>query len=243
MLNDRVALVTHVAHFVGRPAAVELAVQGATVLCHDDGFVDPEARDRFAADHPGLEPLAEQTPDDIAAAVERRHERIDILVHNDAFPAIRAPVDDARIDDMRAGLEALVTRPFALTGAVVPMMKRARRGKIVFVTSAAPLRGLPNYAMYVAARGAANALALSLAKELAPFDIQVNALAPNFVESPTYFPESLLADPEARKKIVGNVPLGRLARPDEAAAAIAFLASDRSGFITGTVLPFAGGWA
>ncbi len=179
----------------------------------------------------------------MAAAVTEAFGRVDVLVNNDPFPAIRAPIDDARIEDLRAGLEALVTAPFALTQAVAPQMKHRRSGKIVFVTSAAPFHGLANYSMYVAARGGANALAVSLAKELAPFNIQVNAVAPNFVESPTYFPPALLADPQALAKITRNIPLGRLGKPGEVGALVAFLASNQADFITGHIMPIAGGWA
>jgi NAD(P)-dependent dehydrogenase (short-subunit alcohol dehydrogenase family) len=242
-MSGRVALVTNVAHFVGLPAAVELAAQGAVAVCHDAGFALADARKEFAAAHPDLHVIAEQEPADIVAAVTAAHHRIDVLVNNDAFPAIRAPIENARLEDMRAGLEALVTAPFALAQAVVPQMKQRRSGKLLFVTSAAPLRGLPNYSMYATARGATNALAVSLARELAPFNIQVNAIAPNFVESPTYFPAKLLADPEAMKKITGNIPLGRLAKPEEVAALIVFYASPQADFITGHVMPFAGGWA
>jgi NAD(P)-dependent dehydrogenase (short-subunit alcohol dehydrogenase family) len=242
-LTGRVALVTNVAHFVGLPAAIELAAQGATAICHDKSFAYTDARKEFAKAHPELNVIAEQEPVDIAAAVTASHGRIDVLVNNDAFPATRAPIENAQLEDMRAGLESLVTAPFALTQAVVPQMKQRANGELLFVTSAAPLRGLPNYSMYATARGAANALAVSLARELAPFQIQVNAIAPNFVESPTYFPAKLLADPEALKKITGNIPLGRLAKPKEVAAVIAFYASPQADFITGHVMPFAGGWA
>lgn len=242
-LNGLVTLVTHVEHFVGLPASKVLAAQGAVVVCHDKSFADAAARQTFAVAHPDLHAAAEQEPAGIVAAVTDRHGRIDVLVNNDAFPAIRAPVEDAELDDLRASLEALVTAPFAFAKAVVPQMKEHRRGKLLFVTSAAPLRGLPNYSMYATARGAANALAISLARELAPFRIQVNAIAPNFVESPTYFPPKLLADPEALKKITEKIPLGRLAKPEEVAALIAYFASPEADFMTGHVMPFAGGWA
>jgi len=243
MLNGRVALVTGVKHFVGTAAATELAAQGATVICQDASFTDTAARTDFTGAHAGLHVTAAQDASEIAAEIAGAHGPIDILINNDAFPAIRAKVEDVDPDDMRAGLEAMVTRPLMMAAAVVPAMKERRRGKIIIVTSAAPFRGLPNYAMYVAARGGANSLAVSLAKELAPHGIQFNAVAPNFVESPTYFPEKLLADPAALAKITSNIPLGRLGKPQEAAALIAFLASDRADFITGQVMPFAGGWA
>ena len=95
--------------------------------------------------------------------------------------------------------------------------------------------------MYVTARGAANALAVSLARELGRDNIQVNAIAPNYVESPTYFPPELVNDPDALARMTRNIPLGRLGKADELAALVAFYASDKSDFITGHVMPFAGG--
>lgn len=242
-LEGRVILVTNVAHFVGLPAAKALAAQGAIVHCHDASFAVDEKRRAFADAHPALRTTAAQSPADIVESVVSAESRIDVLVNNDAFPAIRAPVDKAKVAELRAGLESLLIFPFMLCQVVVPLMKQRRSGKLLFVTSAAPLRGIPNYSMYAAGRGAANALAVCLARELAPHNIQVNALAPNYVESPTYFPPELLADPETLKKITANVPLGRLAQPEEAGAVVAFLASPQSDFITGLVLPFAGGWA
>ena len=122
-------------------------------------------------------------------------------------------------------------------------MKERKRGKILFITSATPLRGLPNYSMYVTARGATNALTVSLAQELGRDNIQVNAIAPNYVESPTYFPPELVNDPDTFAKMTRNIPLKRLGKPEEVAALVAFYASDKSDFITGHVMPFAGGWA
>lgn len=238
-----VALVTHVNAFVGLASAEALARAGSAVVCHDPGFADADVRSRFAGDHPDLFIIAEQRPGEMAAAVTRSFGGVDVLVNNDPFPAIRAPIEDASLEDLHAGLHALISVPFALTQALAPQMKERRSGKIIFVTSAAPFHGLANYSMYVAARGGANALAVSLARELAPFNVQVNAVAPNFVESPTYFPPDLLADPQALGKITRNIPLGRLGKPDEVGELVAFLASGKSDFITGHIMPIAGGWA
>jgi NAD(P)-dependent dehydrogenase (short-subunit alcohol dehydrogenase family) len=122
-------------------------------------------------------------------------------------------------------------------------MKERGAGKVIFLTSAAPIGGMPNYTAYAAARGAANALIKSLALELAPHNIQVNAIAPNFLDNPDYYPKELMDRPDLAKRVLSQVPLGRLGEQEEAAALIAFLAGDHSGFITGQVIPFAGGWA
>ena len=242
-MKDRVVLITNVEHFVGRPVAAELAAQGATAVCHDRSFADGAAAGRFARENPALSVIRAQDPAGIVAEATAAHGRIDVAVCNDAGAALRAPVESADPEDMRATLEEMVVFPFRLAGAVVPQMKQRRRGKILFITSATPLRGLPNYSIYVTARGATNALAISLAQELGRDNIQVNAIAPNYVESPSYFPPELVDDPEALAKMTRNIPLRRLGKPEEIAALVAFYASDRSDFITGHVMPFAGGWA
>lgn len=231
MLEGRVIVITHAKHFVGPSTAGVLAGHGATVICHDaestSGIIAAEARE----------------PEALIDEVIASHGRIDALICNDAHPAVRAPVDEADPSEMRNALEALVAWPYRLIGQAVPYMKSAGAGKILMVTSAAPLRGLANYSIYATARGAGNALVKSLSLELAPFNIQINAIAPNYIENPTYFPPDLLADQQAMAKMLRNIPAKRLGKPDEVAETIAFFASDRCGFITGHVVPIAGGWA
>ena len=242
-MNNRVVLITNIRHFVGLPVAAELATQGARVVCHDKSFMDPEAAEGFAAANPEFTVPRAQAAADIVAQAREICGRLDVVVCNDAGAAIRAPIETANPDDLRSALEEMVIFPFEIAQAAVPRMKQRKQGKILFITSATPLRGLPNYSMYVAARGAANALAVSLAQELGRDNIQVNAIAPNYVESSTYFPPKLVNDPDALAKMTRNIPLKRLGKPEEAAALIAFFASDKSDFITGHVMPFAGGWA
>ncbi|MDE0200906.1 MAG: SDR family oxidoreductase [Rhodospirillaceae bacterium] len=242
-MENRIVLITNVEHFVGRPVAAELAAMGATVVCHDESFADSAAAERFAAANPALSVVGAQTPGEIVAAATERCGRVDVVICNDAGAAIRAPIERASVDDMRSALEEMVVFPFLIASAAVPQMKERKRGKILFITSATPLRGLPNYSMYVTARGATNALTVSLAQELGRDNIQVNAIAPNYVESPTYFPPELVNDPDTFAKMTRNIPLKRLGKPEEVAALVAFYASDKSDFITGHVMPFAGGWA
>jgi len=242
-LADTVILVTDMEHFVGRPAAKALLDAGATVYGTDPTFNDHVARGAAEAALPGLKAVNGSDPVTAAGRVLEQTGRIDVLINNDAFPALRAPLDTAKDEDLEATYEALVFKPFRVTRAVVPSMKSAGAGKVLFLTSAAPLNGLANYSMYASARGATNSMMLSLARELAPKNIQVNAVAPNYVENPDYFPPELLANEEAKAKILKNIPLGRLGKPEEAAALITFLAGPLSDFITGQVIPFAGGWA
>ncbi len=242
-MSRRIALITDVLHFIGQASAEALTNDGFRVLCCDEAFADGTERAKFINAHPALTPLAAQSPEEIRDVIATDYGRLDVLVNNDAYPADKAPVEEVTQHALSETFGHLLFRPYLLTVALVPMMKEALQGKVIFVSSAAPLRGLPNYSMYVTARGAANTLAQTLAQELARWNIQVNALAPNFVESPTYFPPSLMENPEIRDKILSNIPLGRLGKQEEAAGVISFLASQKSNFITGHVIPLAGGWA
>lgn len=221
----QVAFVTHAQEYVGAPAIAALEAAGFTVVAIPSAQSGPSAAN------------------DEIRSVLARHGRIDVCVMNSAFPAERMPVGEIDEARMRAAYEALVFAPMMVARAVVPHMKERKSGKLIFCTSAAPLRGLSNYSVYVSARAAMNAAVKSLALELGPHNIQVNAVAPNFMESETYFPKRLMDDPAASKKILGNIPLGRLGRPQEAGALIAYLASPQSDFVTGQVIALAGGWA
>ena len=243
MSDTPVVLVTNALQYVGPASVARMSRGAARIVAQDAGFSDQATRQAFIADRPGIVTCDVIAPDEIVAAAIDAHGRLDTVVSNDDAPAIRAALEDASIDDFRSGLEAMMVRPFELAKAAVKPMKRQDGGRIILVTSAAPLRGLANYSMYAAARGGGNALALTLARELAPFNILVNAIAPNYVENPSYFPPALLADPSSRAKIERNIPLGRLGKPDEVGALVEFLAIGDCGFVTGHVIPIAGGWA
>jgi NAD(P)-dependent dehydrogenase (short-subunit alcohol dehydrogenase family) len=237
------AIVTCATQFLGAPAIAALGAAGFRVLAHDPAFAGAEARARFERDHPAARASHAASMAELCAEAAAAYGRIDVCVMNSAFPAERMPVSDISDERMHAAFEALVFAPMRLARAVAPHMVANRAGKLIFCTSAAPLRGLSNYSVYVAARGAMNAGVKSLALELGPRNVQVNAVAPNFMESETYFPKKLMDDPVASKKILNNIPLGRLGRPEEAGALIAYLSSPQSDFVTGQVIGLAGGWA
>jgi len=243
LLKDRVILITNVEKFAGHGTSQMALAEGATVLAHDPSFEAPTARRKYESQFPGAHALSAIEPATMVELALKRHGRIDALVNNDAFPALRAPLGEARLEDYRTALETMAVMPFRLVQLVAPSMRRRKSGRIVFVSSAAPLRGIANYAPYVSARAAANGLVSSLAKELGKDGITVNAVGSNYVENPDYFPPALLANKDAMAKMTAQIPLGRLGKSAELGAAICFLCSDGAGFITGHVLPHAGGWA
>ncbi|WP_375412929.1 SDR family oxidoreductase [uncultured Bradyrhizobium sp.] len=242
-MADRVAIVTNVTKYAGGPASEALAADGFKVLCHDPSFRSAEERAAYDGAHSGCAAAVAQEPKDLIAETLARFGRLDVLVSNDVFAATAVPVEMASIDIYRATIEALMVAPFRLAAAAADVMIRNRTGRIILVTSAAPLRPYPGYSMYASARSGANALAQALAKELGPSGIQVNAVAPNFLESETYFPVSVWRDnPKYAQRLKEMVPLQRLGRPPEVGALIAFLASGKSDFVTGQVIAFTGGW-
>lgn len=243
MVENKVILITDATHFVGKPGSKALLGEGAVVYVQDPDFTDAAVVKAFSEEIPGARILEVQGAEAGVNQIMEEQGRLDVLISNDSYPALKATIDEFEMDDLRATMDALVIKAFEYARAASKVMKKAGQGKIIFVSSAAPKHGLPNYSMYVAARGAVNSLAVSLCKELGKFNIQVNSLAPNFVESPTYFPKELIENEEILAKITKPIPLGRLGKPHEAGDYLVFLASDKSDFITGQVLYFSGGWA
>ena len=151
-LKDRVILVTNVEKFAGHGTTEVALAQGATVLAHDPTFQEPSVRRKYESHYPGAHALSAVEPEAVVELALKRHGHIDALVNNDAFPALRAPLAEARMEDFRAALEAMAVKPLRLTQLVATSMRQRKSGRIVFVSSAAPLRGIANYAPYVAAR-------------------------------------------------------------------------------------------
>lgn len=242
-MSSRTVLVTQALQFVGPPAAEALHRDGFRVLGEAPEFVDPAQRQAFEARLPGSIALP---PASAEGGFEERWERygpIDVLVSNDVYPAIHRPLESLHVDELRQTIEALVVAPFALLQAAVPRMKARGRGNLILVTSCRGELPMPGGCIPDLARAAANALVRSLAIELAPHGIPVNAIAPNFLYSEAYFPRArFIDDPDGRRYIESVVPAGRLGRPEEIGELVSYLAGMRGSFHTGSVIPFAGGW-
>jgi NAD(P)-dependent dehydrogenase (short-subunit alcohol dehydrogenase family) len=236
-------LLTNVSQYTGPGALGALVQDGHTVACHDAAFADDAARAAFERAHATAHPLAAQTPEAIHAETVARWGVPDAIVSNDVYPIARNDIEAIPLEDLRATFEAVVMFPVRLTQAFLPAMKQRRRGAFVFVTSARETRPEPGFAVPTTARAAATAFAKALAKEAAPFGVQANVVAPNYLYSEMYYPRArFVDDPAGRELIARTVPFGRLGEPEEVGALIAFLASNRSPFTTGQVIYFAGGW-
>ena len=242
-LTGKVALVTNVRHYMGPAVTEEFAREGATLALHDR---EPAAAAAMATGRTALaldgDLAAPGEADRVIAAVVERFGRLDVLVNNNAHPPTGSATEEVSDAVWREMMARLLDEPFYCLRAALRVMRPAGRGKIVNITSAAGVPGLARYAAYSAARAGANGLTKAVGREVARDGIQVNAIAQNYVENPTYFPPALVADDKALARMVRNIPAGRLARGEESARLAVYLASEDSDFFVGQVVPFAGGW-
>lgn len=219
-LADKRVLITQADAFMGPALCEAFAARGATVIASTDSLVDPTA------------PLA----------IVEAAGRVDVLVANLAIPAPTTPALEVDEDEWRAVFAALVDPLPRLCRAVLPQMVARGAGKIVVMGSAAALRGMKRASTYSAARGAQLAYVQALGVEMAPHHVQVNAIAQNFVDNPTYFPPEVQANPRFQERLQREVPLGRLVAAHEDAAFCAYLASAAADCFVGQVFPMCGGW-
>ena len=244
-LEGRIAIVTGAAGGFGEGIARLFIAQGASVLIAD---LDGDKAARVAAE---LGPRARAQrcdvtrADDVRAAVQACVDAFgapDIVVNNAGTTHRSQPmldVDEATFDRV---FDVNVKSIFHMTKAVLPLMRERRSGSIINIGSTAGIRPRPGLTWYNASKGAVNLLSKSMAAELGPDNIRVNAVCP--VMGATGLIEQFLgtADtPEARAKIVAGIPLGRMSTPEDVAQACLYLASDASAFITGVELPVDGG--
>jgi NAD(P)-dependent dehydrogenase (short-subunit alcohol dehydrogenase family) len=242
-MAPRLALVTNALEFAGPPAVAALREAGLIVAAHDLRFVDAAARHAFEQAQPGAIALDAQAPDELVDAAWALEGRLDVWVSNDAHPVIHAPVSDATLGDLRETFERLVAFPFALARAAIPRLRATPGARVIMITSNRNRLPQAGGAIPDIARAGANALARSLAIELSPHGIPVNAIAPNFLASETYYPRArFVEDPAGADYVRRTVPAGRLARPQEIGELIRFLATCETTFLTGANIDFSGGW-
>ncbi len=243
-LLGRTALVTGSTRGLGRAIALALGAAGCKVALNYAG--DREQAESAFDDfrmrgYEGALLRADVTSEKqvqrLCALVEKKLGRIDILVPNATPAQPQMPFEEYDWAFHQQMLDFFLKSPVLLTRAVLPAMKRRRFGRIVNIGSEVFRRGVPNFAPYVAAKGAQTGWTRSMATELAPFGITVNMVSPGWIPV-----ERHAKDPKAVKQAyLAGIPAGRWGVPGDVGGVVAFLASDAAAFVTGQDLAVNGG--
>ena len=248
-LKDRTAIVTGGARGLGRAFALRLAQEGAKVM-----VMNIVLGDRDLADMKETVRLIEETGGEarffegdvtresdcraLAEETNGEYGRIDILINNAAIydGLVRKPFDEISLDEWDRVMGVNVKGTFIATRAVYPFMKQAAYGKIINLCSETAFTGSHGFVHYVTSKGGILALTRSLAVELGPHNICINAIAPGFTDTEA---SRSLADVD--KYDTSKTPLKRLGTPEDVTGAALYLASSESDFITGQTLVVDGG--
>jgi 3-oxoacyl-[acyl-carrier protein] reductase len=235
-LQGKVALVTGASRGIGHAIAAELAKQGAKVVgtattdagaagISQNGLIGKTLNVRDAA----------QT-DALVEAVQKEFGDILILVNNAGITRdnLALRMKDVEWDEV---METNLRAVFRLSRAVMRGMMKARWGRIINITSVVGASGNPGQANYAAAKAAVVGMTKSLAREIGSRNITVNCVAPGFIDTDM---TRALPD-EQRKALLTQIPLGRLGKVEDIAAAVGYLASPGADYVTGTVLHVNGG--
>jgi 2-keto-3-deoxy-L-fuconate dehydrogenase len=223
-LTGKRVLITQADEFMGPALREVLAEQGAEVVASTADLAPPGAAAQVVA-----QAVKDAGP-------------LDVLAANLAYRAPTTPAVEVDEDEWRAVFAALVDPLPRLVRAAAPAMIARRSGKVLVVGSASALRGMKRASTYSAARGAQLAYVQAVGVELAPHQVQVNAIAQNFVDNPTYFPPEVQANPRFQERLAREVPLGRLVGAREDALFAAYLCSSAADCFVGQVFPVCGGW-
>ncbi|MBL8600266.1 MAG: SDR family oxidoreductase [Devosia sp.] len=240
-LNGRVAVVTGGAQGIGLACAYQLAAAGARICMWD----------RDAAQ---LESAQRQFPDALCAAVdvsvwdevrnaasltEQRLGRIDILVHSAGIAGQNAPLDEYDVDEWQRVVNVDLNGTFYANRAVIPGMKSRNYGRIVNVASIAGKEGNPNASAYAAAKAGVIGMTKAVGKELATYNIAINAITP--ATANTRILEQL--KPEFVTYMLSRIPRGRFVEVTEIANMVCWLVSEENSFTTAAVFDLSGGRA
>jgi NAD(P)-dependent dehydrogenase (short-subunit alcohol dehydrogenase family) len=243
-LAGRVALVTGASRGLGAATARALAGAGAAVACTGRVVAQAEATARRIAEAGGRAaafPLDVPRADQVAAVVgdvERVLGPVDILVNNAGITLEKKTVE-VTDEEWATVLATNLTAVFRLARAVAPGMLARGRGKIINVGSMYGVIGVARYAAYCASKAGVDGLTRSLAVEWAGHGIQVNCVAPGYMN--TDIPRAALADARTRERLLAKVPARRIGEPEEIGPLVVYLASPASDYMTGQTIYLDGG--
>jgi 2-keto-3-deoxy-L-fuconate dehydrogenase len=241
-LAGKVALVTAAAAGIGRASAVALAREGATVFAAD---IDAEGLARLEAENAAIETLVLDVCDGAkVGAAPARTGPVDVLVNCSGF-VHHGTVMDVSEADWDFSFDLNVRAHFRMIRAYLPAMLERRAGAIVNIASVvSTIKGAPNRFLYGATKGAVIALTKQLAADYVARGIRANAICPGTVETPSLIARMQARGDydKARAEFLARQPTGRLGKPEEIAALVAYLAGDEAAFVTGQAFIIDGGW-
>ncbi|HEY7404715.1 MAG TPA: SDR family NAD(P)-dependent oxidoreductase [Candidatus Angelobacter sp.] len=246
-LEGRVAVVTGGSRGIGA-AIVRMFIQAGAKVVFNCQRAATEA-EKLAAELGGTQYCAAVKADlnsseaarALIDAAVQRFNQLDIIVGNHGvWPPNDTPIDQLTDQQWRSTLAINVDSLFGLVKYGVAQMKKQRSGgHVVLISSTAGQRGEAFHCDYAASKGAIISMVKGLSTELAPHKIYVNCVAPGWVETEMAAPA--LHDPEVSKRVFATIPLGRVGKPEEIAAAVLFLCTPHAGFITGEIMNVNGG--
>lgn len=244
-LSGKNVLITGSSRGIGKAAAIRFAEAGANIAITYERNASAARETVDTLSMLGVHTKYFQISHDGEAAIEAAIAEIvtdwntlDVVVANAGIWK-EAAIDDMTIDEFNETMEINMGFSFLLAKHAARQMKKQRSGSIVMISSTAGQRGEAMHSHYAASKGAQISFTKSLAAELAPFGIRTNCVAPGWVA--TEMTKLTLQDPVEARKVLSQIPLGRVAEPEEIANAIVFIASPLASFINGEVLNVNGG--
>jgi 2-hydroxycyclohexanecarboxyl-CoA dehydrogenase len=244
-LEGTVALVTGAAQGIGRATALRLAADGATVVANDRE-PSPEL-DEVAKACGGVAAVADvsdhEAVQEMVARVEAGVGPVGLLVANAAYMSMGRFLEQDEADWWRH-IDTNLSGTFYLVRSVLPGMRRLSGGRIVIISSEWGVIGWPNATAYAASKAGLISLGKTLGRELAPENIITNVVAPGVIDTPQLENDARdagVSAEEMKARYAAETPLGRIGRPEEVAATVAFLAREESAALVGQIVQPNGG--
>ena len=247
-LKNKVVVITGARRGMGKADALLFAQKGAKVVVSDisqedcQKVVDQIEKKGGQAIAVKCDVSKKEEVDNLFRKTIEKFGRVDVLVNNAGICEFK-PFIDLTEEEWDRTLNINLKGYFLCAQAAAKEMVKQKSGVIVNIASVAMGQlgvGFPNIVHYCASKGGIAAMTEALALELAPYNIRVNAIAPGMIETPMIDP--VKQDPKSMEGILARIPLHRVGKPEEIADLVVFLASDKSSYITGSIVVIDGGW-